>query len=87
MVNVGDRVYIIHESFDIVPAIVRGILDDGRINCTYQSFGTVSRDPWAVNIRLYQEDEYCLSLDQAKVKVLQNIDEYMSKKIRNYQGD
>lgn len=51
--QVGDRVYIIHDSFDIVPAIVREILDDGKIACTHQGNGTSSRDPWQVNIRHY----------------------------------
>ncbi len=86
-VKVGDCVYIIHDGFDIVPAIVREILDDGKIACTHQGNGTSSRDPWQVNIRHYKPDEYCLKLDEAKVKVLQNIDNFISKKIRNYQGD
>lgn len=87
MINVGDRVYIIHDNFDIVPAIVRKVTKDGRMEVDYQSNGTCDQDPWQVSVRHYQEGEYFTSLDQAKVKALQNIDELLSKKIRNYQGD
>lgn len=88
MVNVGDRVYIIHDNFDIVPAIVQKINKDGRMEVNHQSNGTCDQNPWQISVlRYYHEGDYFTSLDQAKVKVLQNIDEFLSKKIRNYQGD